>query len=71
MHHFDRLFSVKLYIINLQLIIFYYYEFMNQQLIKQLIQEQLLIRLPNDHVIRGLWEKFDPLQKNTQIIIIQ
>jgi len=44
---------------------------MNQQLIKQLILEQQPIRLPTDHVIRCLWEKFEPLQLNSQIIIIK
>lgn len=44
---------------------------MNHQVIKQLIQEQQPIRLPNDHVVRGLWKKFDGLQANTQIIIVK
>lgn len=44
---------------------------MNQQLIKQLIQEQQPIRLPTNHVIRGLWGKFETLQQNNQIIIIK
>ena len=44
---------------------------MNHQLIKQLIQEQQPIRLPDNHVIRSLWDKFESLQLNTQIIIIK
>lgn len=44
---------------------------MNHQLIKQLIQEQQPIKLPPDHVIRSLWENFEPLQHNSQIIIIK
>ncbi len=44
---------------------------MNHQLIKQLIQEQQPIRLPSDNVIRGIWNKFESLQENNQIIIIK
>ncbi len=44
---------------------------MNQQLLKQLIQEQQPIRLPSDHVIRNIWSKFESLQPNNQIIIIK
>ncbi len=44
---------------------------MNHQLIKQIIQEQELIRLPSDHIVRDLWHKFEPLQTNNQIIIIK
>ncbi|MDP3560200.1 MAG: ATP-binding protein [Legionellaceae bacterium] len=44
---------------------------MNHQIIKQLIQEQQPIRLPEHHIIRSLWGKFEPLQDNNQIIIIK
>ena len=43
----------------------------NQIVIKQLIQEQQAIRLPNNPVPREIWSEFAPLQHNTQIIIIK
>src|SRR3990167_2453951 len=44
---------------------------MNLELIKQIILEQQPLRLPSGFVVRELWEKLEPLQANTQIIIIK
>lgn len=44
---------------------------MNSQLIKQIIQEQQSILLPQPHVVRTVWQKLFALQDNTQIIIIK
>ena len=44
---------------------------MNQEVIKQLIREQEPIRLPDNWVPRTLWNRFEPLLTNNQIIIIK
>lgn len=44
---------------------------MNPELIKIIIQEQQAIRLPPHLVPRTIWQKFEPLQKNNQIIILK
>lgn len=44
---------------------------MNQEVIKQLIQEQQPIRLPEDWILRSIWREFEPLQANNHIIIIK
>lgn len=44
---------------------------MNQELIKQIIQEQQPLRLPQPLVSRRIWRELEPLQANTQIIIIK
>lgn len=44
---------------------------MNQEVIKQIIQEQRSIRLPKHFVERDIWQVFKPLRQNNQIIVIQ
>lgn len=44
---------------------------MTPELIKTIIQEQQAIRLPTHLVPRTIWEQFEPLQKNNQIIILK
>lgn len=43
----------------------------NQELIKQIIQEQQALRLPDPLILRNIWKQFEPLQANKQIIIIK
>lgn len=44
---------------------------MNRSIIQQLIQEQQPIRLPPDIIMRDVWDKFESLAANSQIIIIK
>ena len=43
----------------------------NQSVAKQIILEKQPVRLPEDLVQRTIWAEFEPLQYNTQIIIIK
>lgn len=43
----------------------------NHSVIKQLIREQQTVRLPSNPVPREVWQEFEPLQQNNQIIIIK
>lgn len=44
---------------------------MDQQVIRQVIQEQQPIRLPDELITRRVWSEFEPLQRNNQIIVIK
>lgn len=43
----------------------------NQEVIHQIIQEQRLVRLPEDFVQRHIWPALEPLRHNSQIIVIK
>lgn len=43
----------------------------NQQVIKQIIEEQQPIRLPDELIQREIWHEFASLQRNNQIIVIK